>query len=134
MPSWVSKEGVWEPAHEYVVNPKAEKGKEIYDGPDREAVKVMEEEGGNLGQHYTLDMELISRVKQLGFDSIEDYLKMKQVDPKKLQAAYEKNKEKIVDHAAPSKVRAVQPQSGGDNTAPGSSIPSRKGGFGDQTV
>ena len=28
MPSWVSKEGVWEPAKERVVDPNAPKGKE----------------------------------------------------------------------------------------------------------
>lgn len=75
MPNYVSVEGVWKPGKEYVVDPNAEKGKEIYDGLDRQAQLEIQKNGGQMGQHFRLNTEFVMRVKQLGFSSIDEYLK-----------------------------------------------------------
>jgi hypothetical protein len=128
MPSFISREGVWEPAKERAVNPNAPAGQEIYEGPDREAVKMLNESGGSMGQHYSLDPEMIMRARQLGFKDVDEYLKMYNYNKEKAIAAYEKAKASIVTHADTKKQVPVVVASGGQDTSGQGA--NRSGGFG----
>lgn len=132
MPNFISKEGVWEPARERVVDPNAPAGQEIYEGPDREAVKIIQENGGMLGQHYSLDPEMVMRARQLGFETVDDYLKMYNYNKERAIKAYEEAKSKLVTHGNPARKAPVVVESGGQDTSgQGNSV---KGGFGQAPV
>ena len=132
MPRFLSKDGVWEAAPERVVNPDAPEGQEVYEGPDREALKVIAENGGSLGTHFSLDPELIQRAKMLGFKDVAEYLSVYGYDKVKAAKHFEEMKAQMLAdcHKDPKRQAMLRTQSGGDNTAPGSEIPAKKGGFG----
>lgn len=102
MPSFVSNGGKWEPAHERAFDPKTG---EIYDGPDREAVKYIEQEG-TVGKDALTDPELKMASRNMGFNTVEEYLKYfeptaKQVEDKKAADL------KIVTHSDPIKKAGI---------------------------
>ena len=117
MPRFISNGGIWEPATEYAVDPSAPEGQEIYKGPDREAVKMIKENGGQIGQSYTTNPEMAILVRNLGFKSIKDYLYAMNVDESQMQAQYEKLKAKVQRHDPQRKKAPVNPPSGGDDTS-----------------
>lgn len=129
MPQWVSNGGQWSPAKEYAVNPKAPKGQEIYEGPDRAA---MEELAANnvthLGKNFKTDPEFIIRVRQLGFNSVDEYLKVIGYDEAKAKALYEQQLAVVNSHKDPEKKQPVNEVGGGIDTTPGGKQ-TRKGGF-----
>lgn len=125
MPSYISKEGVWEPAQERVVLPDAQKGQEIYEGPDRAATEELKAAGvDHFGQHYSMDSELVMRARQLGFKNVDEYLRMFNYDRAKANEAYEKAKAQVVTHRDPPKVTPIHPETGGT---------AKLQGFGDHT-
>ena len=118
MPNFVSEFGVWKPGTERVVDPDAPVGKEIYQGADRAALKMLEEQGGTIGQHFKTNMDFVMRVKQLGFSSIEDYLKFIGHDEKQQQAKFDELLKKVNKHELPARhVPASITSSGGDDTS-----------------
>lgn len=134
MPSWISKGGVWEPAEEYAVNPNAPKGQEIYKGPDREAVKILKEEGvDHLGTALP-DADMLRLARSLGYDSIDKYLaEMVPGAKERSEAAYKKAKGIVEDHKDVPRIKGTDFEGGGKNTAPGADPKShRKGGFGEK--
>ncbi len=132
MPSFISKEGVWEPAPEYVVDPNQPKGKESYEGPDRAAVAMLKEAGvESLGMHYSQDPDVVMRAKQMGFNSVKDYLDFRNYDPAKAEAAYQKLKATIITHADAERKPSPLIAGGGVNTVPGADPSThRLGGYG----
>ncbi len=97
MPSFISNNGIWGPAKERAFDPKSG---EIYDGPDREAVKYIEEEGGVVGQDAAQDPQVLQASRNMGFNSVKEYLD--HFKPSDKQVAEKKAADsKIVTHAKP---------------------------------
>lgn len=126
MAQYISKMGVWEPVNEYAVNPKAQKGKEVYEGPDRDALEQMKEAGlidkdgnvtGSFGQHYSTDPELVIRSRQLGFKTVNEYLHSMNVDIKKLESDYESKKLIQNEHRDPERNSPTRFSGGGTDTS-----------------
>ena len=128
MPTWISKGGVWEPAPEYAVDPKAPKGKEIYEGPDREAQKELQEQGDeHLGTNLP-HPDMLTLARQLGFKTVDEYLEtMVPGAKKRSEEAYSKAKGVVETHENPPKKKGINPPSGGDDES--RSGKGRKGGF-----
>ena len=110
MPSFVSKNGIWEAAKERAFDPKTG---EIYDGPDRAATEVLNGEGGTMGQDASKDPQLLQASRNAGFNNIDDYLKHFAPKPKEVEAIKEAQN-KIVTHAnTPSKLGVTGGTKGG---------------------
>lgn len=129
MPSFVSKGGVWEPALERVVDPNAEPGKEVYEGPDRTAQQMLDANGGSMGVRFDLDPQIVIISRQLGFKSVKEYLEAFGYDQKKADAAYDKAKKVVNTHKdAPRKPSARIAGGGQDTSGQGKH---REGGYGE---
>lgn len=97
MPSFVSKGGVWEPAKERAFDPKSG---EIYDGPDREAKRYIEENGGAVGMDILDDPQLIEIAESRRM-TVQQYVEKFSPKPDQIKAKKEAD-EKIVTHALPT--------------------------------
>jgi hypothetical protein len=105
MPSFVSIDGKCYAAKEKAVDIRTG---EIYEGPDREAIKFIAQENGIsieeaiktnafIGMSASEDPEMFEVAKKHGFNSVEEYLKAKKPsakDEKVIKAA----REKVVTH------------------------------------
>lgn len=130
MGNWNSRGGVWKPAHERAVLPDAPPGEEIYEGPDRDATIMLKAAGvDHLGQPARLDPEMVMRARQLGFNSVDEYLSMYNYDEKKAEEGWKRDEERTVTHKKDPAKPPVRVPSGGDDTTGGGQ--SMKGGFGD---
>lgn len=98
MPSFVSKNGIWEPAKERVAT-VVDGQPQIYEGPDREAVKYIEEEGGVVGQDASQDPQVLQASRNMGFNSVQEYLAHFQPTPKQVEEI-KIAQEKPITHAA----------------------------------
>ena len=146
MSRWVSKDGIWHPAKEKValknitdkvkvINGQTVQPGEpyIYEGPDRAALfELFEQKVETLGQDFRQDIELINRVKQLGYTSVDDYAKAMGYDKDKVEALFNKNASVVTQHELPKRVEALNELGGGtDMSGQGKSI---VGGFGEPEV
>lgn len=125
MPSWISKFGKWTPAKEYVVDPKAPKGKEVYEGPDRAALlelKIADQEF--LGEDYRMNSDLIIKARQLGYTDVDKFLKeVYNVDRASMEKKNEILDKIVVDHKDAPRVKAIKQEGGGtDRANPSNSI------------
>lgn len=105
MPSFVSLDGVWVAAKEKAVDTRTA---EIYEGPDREAIKFIAQEKGisieeaikinaSIGMPASEDPEMFEVAKKHGFNSVEDYLKAKKPSPAQ-ETEIKKARAKVVTH------------------------------------
>jgi len=119
MPSWISKGGKWYPREEYAVDPKKPKGQEVYEGPDREATKILKESGvEHLGQDYHMNPDLIRQARELGYKDVDTYLKeMFGYEPEKAAKKAAKAQKDVVDHKPKAPKKAKRFASGGDSWA-----------------
>lgn len=118
MPSWISVNGVWKPKKERVYDTKKD---EIYEGPDRAALEILEEEKvEHLGMPIENDPQLLEIAQRMGL-SVEDYIKRFAPSKKQVEAQQEEHN-KVVDHKPEPKRRGVKPRGGGVTIT---------GGFGD---
>lgn len=130
MPSFISKDGVWEPAKEKaaIVNAKGEP--EIYSGPDRAAVEYMKEQGATtLGTHFTKDPEVIMRARQMNM-TVEEFCNTKYYTDEMRAKDYAAASKEVVTHVNPTPKPATKFASGGRNTAGAGHY---DGGFGDKS-
>lgn len=142
MPRYISKGGEWHPAKEKVgltnitKTTKEVDGKEIapgepyvYEGPDRAALFELHKEKVNkFGKNFRSDPDFIARVRQLGFDSIDKYLKAIGYDEEKVDADFKKKASTVTKHELPKKVEAIKSLGGGqDSSGQGND---KYGGFG----
>lgn len=97
MPSFNSKLGKWEAAQERAFDPKTG---EIYDGPDRAALEVLKQNGGDMGQDALKDPQLLQASRNAGFNSVQEYISYYAPKPEEVKATEEAHK-KIVTHASP---------------------------------
>ena len=109
MPSFISKDGVWTPASEKAVNVRTA---EVYEGPDREALKFIATENGisvedakksnaHIGMLASEDPEMFEVAKKHGFTSVDDYLKAKKPTPQQV-AIQKEAQSKVVTHQPPA--------------------------------
>lgn len=106
MPSFKSINGIWEPAHERVATVDKNGQPQIYDGPDREAKKYIEEEGGNVGQDAMKDPQLLQTSRNMGFNSVEEYIAY--FKPSEQQVAMKAEADaKVVTHHQPEAKEGV---------------------------
>ena|SRR3990167_4908181 len=151
MPTWVSKDGKFYPANEKVAlvnhsnetikNPSADwsenHGKDvapgdpfIYEGPDRAALFYLyETKQESLGQDFHQDADLIARVRQLDFKSINAYARAMGWDKIKVDEEFKKKASKIIKHGLPETVAAINRLGGGRDMA--GQGQDRYGGFGE---
>lgn len=120
MPYFVSNMGVWTPGKERAVNIKTG---EVYEGPDREAIKELKAAGQDyLGMNVKEDPENIMRARQLGM-TVEDFLKLNIPPSAQAKANEEAKQVHVQDQQKPNPRKpGVQPAGGGVT---------KKGGFGE---
>jgi len=131
MPNYVSKDGVWYPAKEKVglINTSGKEkevdGKKvapgepyIYEGPDRAALfELFKAKVETFGVDFRTDPELINRVRQLGYKSVDEYAKIMGYDKEKIEKEFKKNASVVTKHELPKKVEAVKTLGGGKDFA-----------------
>jgi len=129
-PRWVSKGGEWHPAKEHVVLPHlAGTDKEVYDGPDRAALYVLfQEKVDHLGQNFKHDVDLLNRIKQLGYKDIKDYCKIIGYDEEKAEKDFQEKASQVKSHEIEEKVKAIERLGGGADLSGGGA--DKYGGFG----
>lgn len=155
MPKWVSDNGVCHPGKEVVslvnnskniiTNPSEEGSiyfeqevapgmPFIYEGPDRASLYELWKidktgETTTTGQDFRHDVELRDRVKQMGYNSIHEYAKVRGYNPEKAKKDFEAKAARINLHSLPERIKMLEiAESGGDDTSgQGNSM---KGGFG----
>lgn len=127
MPNFVSIVGKWVPAKEYVVDPKAPRGKEVYAGQDRAALEMLKDQG-ELGRDILLDPDIQQLARDRGFGSVQKYFKAIGFD---YGIAKEKAEENAVNtevtHQDPPRKKAIKELGGGH--APGAET--KFGSFGE---
>jgi hypothetical protein len=149
MSNFVSLGGKMYAAEEYYVNGKAPEGVDpIYKGPDRAAMKSIMKEKAlpgetweelvERGEHYIgfdgrENDDMLLRARELGFDSVEDYLKMrKKIDFEEMvkkQAESLVGRERVKHKNPERHSSSLEYNSGGaDTSGQGNHI---KGGFDD---
>lgn len=138
MPNWNSIGGKWFPAKEYAVNPHLtyedhKKGvSPVYEGPDRAALEELKQAGvEHLGKDYHLDPDLIRQSRELGYKSVDTFLReMYGVDaPELVKKQEESQANRVVDHKNPPAKNPVREVGGGDDRSGKS--PTQYGGFDD---
>lgn len=117
MPSYLSRDGVWEPKKEKVAIENKNGEPVIYDGPDRAAVEYLAEQGvKSLGQHFTKDPEIIMRARQMNM-TIEEFCQTAfYTDEMRKKDQDNKAKEVVLHKDAPRK-SGSKFRTGGANTA-----------------
>ena len=153
MPEFVSNSGEWTPkkerialknkSDEVIVNPHANDGKPvepgqefIYEGPDREAVKMIEETEGKgakkIGRKFTRDAEFIKAVKTMGFNTVPEYLKFIDYDEAVAEAKFKEVKDAKSHEPEVKKEEPLITGAGIDQT--GNESADVIGGFGDERL
>lgn len=155
MPTFISKRGVLHPAKENVSLvykgtkpiPKEDLPKGItiagdvlepgqgfiYDGPDREALRMLHEAGEeSLGKDFKNDPDFLQAVRNMGYQSPEEYLQQVGYDEKKDEEDFKKKATTVKSHEIPKRVEAIEVLAGGrDYSGEGADS---VGGFGEQQV
>ena len=145
MPSFVSNKGLWSPAKEEIglIN-KSEKvidydGKKIqpgqpfiYNGPDREALKMLEDSGAaTLGTDFRHDPEFRQAVRNQGFENIDAYLKHIDYDEAVDEKKFKEKTATVKAHEIPARVAKINVMGGGKDFS-GDKANDVVGGFGSE--
>jgi hypothetical protein len=121
MPNYVSEGGVWSPANEKVplIDHEGKDGRQpgdpyIYEGPDRAALYELWLAGEKtFGSDFRHDPEFLLRIKNLGYQGIDDYLTQIGYDPIKEEKKNKEKKEVVLRHEPLKKGKAVKELGGG---------------------
>lgn len=115
MPSYVSHNGVWEPALEKVALVKKDGEPFVYEGKDRAALEAIKN-GDVTSQPFWKDTEFINRVRQVHNMSMKEYMDANGFDEKTSKEEFEK-KLSIVNYHKPEARKSPKKQrSGGVDT------------------
>jgi len=129
MPSYVSRDGIWEPAKEKVALTDKKGEPFVYEGPDRGAVEYLKEQNvEKLGVHFTKDPEVIMRARQLNM-TIEEFCQTAYYTDEMRKKDQDAKAAQVVLHKDPIRNQPSKFASGGKNTAGGGHL---EGDFGDQ--
>lgn len=145
MPTFISNKGLWSPAKEEIglINKSDKiieyKGKKIkpgqpfvYNGPCREALKSLNNEGvATLGTDFRHDPEFRQACRNQGFDDVEAYLKHIDYDEEADTKKFKEKTATVQAHEVPSAVAKINTMGGGKDTS-GNKDMDVVGGFGDQ--
>ena len=166
MATFISNKGEWHPAKESVgliyVGDKTHKKEDlpdsitiskdvltkgdpfIYNGPDRDALKILEQDGqvvkveGKeikvLGSDFRKDPEFLQAIRNQGFNSVKDYLKNLGYDEEADTKKFEEKAESVLAHEVPKRNKEIRIMGGGKNTADGSADTDIIGGFGEERM
>lgn len=129
MPTFVSNNGVWEPALEKVAITDKNGEPAVYSGKDRAALEAIAN-GDVTSQPFWKDTEFINRVRQVHNMSMKEYMDANGFDEKTSKAEFEKKLAVVNLHKPITRKPAKKQRSGGANTAPGGGG-SLEGDFGD---
>ena len=92
----------------------------IYEGPDRQAMfELFQAKQESFGIDFRKDPDLINRVRQLGYKSVEAYAKEAGYDEEKVKENFEKNSAKVNMHELPTRVAEIEVMGGGTDTSGG---------------
>lgn len=130
MPSYVSNNGVWEPALEKVALIDKKTGEPtIYSGKDRAALEAIAN-GDVTSQPFWKDTEWINRVRQLHNMTMKEYMDANGFDEKTSKAEFEKKLAIVNLHKAEVRKPAKKQRSGGaDTTGQGENYEGSFGGI-----
>jgi hypothetical protein len=131
MPSYVSHNGVWEPAIEKVAITDKNGEPVVYHGKDRAALEAIAN-GDVTSQPFWKDTEFINRVRQVHNMSMDEYMKSHGFDEKTSKEDFEKKLAVVNLHKPLPKKQGKKFRSGGANTAPGGGG-SMEGDFGESS-
>lgn len=145
MPSFISNRGKWYPAKERVaLKNKSDvvieyKGQEIqpgedfiYEGPDRPALQEIHNAGEgseHLGRDFKHDPDFLKAVRDMSYQSVEEYLEAIGYDEEKAEKEFEEKAVKVSAHEIPNKVKMIKTMGGGKDFAGGTNT--KYGEFGD---
>ena len=106
----------------------------LYNGPDREAVKVLKEQGvESLGKNFKTDPEFLQAVRNMGFNTVDDYLKHIGYDEKSEIEKQEKLTMIINKHESPEETDEILVMGGGKDMS-GNKNNDAIGGFGPERI
>lgn len=115
------KEGVAEPKEPF-----------IYRGPDREALKMLEESGADhLGMDFRKDPEFRQTIRNQGFQDTEEYLKDIGYDEEADAKKFKERASVVSAHEIPKRVKEIKIMGGGRDQT-GNVENDTIGGFGDE--
>jgi len=143
MPQFISKDGVWHPATERVAlrnlsgkvrevdGEKVQPGDEyIYKGPDRAALfELFQQKVENFGQDFRTNPEFLQAIRNQGFTSVDEYLKLIGYNAEKVEADFKKKASIVHKDELPKRVKSIEVLGGGQDTA--GDAKTRYGGFGE---
>ena len=147
MAKFISDGGQWSPGKEHIGltnlsdKPIKYDGKTyepgepfIYIGPDREAVKMLNEAGEEkLGHYFKNDPEFLQAVRNIGFQNADEYLAQIGYDEEKAKEEFNKKASVVNKHELPKKAKEIIIMGGGKDTS-GSKDNDVIGGFGEVKV
>lgn len=154
MPSFVSERGKWSPTKEeitltnigdepieskYVFGTKKEGVVQpgegfVYRGPDREAVKMLKEQGQEtLGRDFKSDPEFRQIVRNQGFQTVEEYLEYLGYDEEAEKKEFDKKAVRVKSHEMPKIVKEMKVMGGAQDRS-GNRENDLIGGFGDERM
>jgi len=147
MPSFISDGGTWYPKKEQVglINKSNETfevdGKEIhpgdhfiYEGPDREALKMLAEAGEEtLGQNFTECSEFQNFINQKHQGNTKQYLKRIGYKAEEAKKAFDEMASVVSKHELPARVKEIYAMGGGKDVS-GAKANDVIGGFGSERV
>jgi len=107
MPTFVSKNGMWNPAKERTSYIDKDGVPQIYDGPDRAASEFIEQEGGTVGQDALKDPQLLQASRNAGFPTLEAYLEYFKPTAQEVEAV-EKAQANTIAHKVTPAVEPVE--------------------------
>jgi hypothetical protein len=145
MSSWVSDKGKWHPAKEKIAltnlsdvdikhNGETIKPGDpfIYEGPDRQAIKELHEEGVDpLGEDFRRDPDFIQMTRTRNFNSVDEYLEWLGYDEKAHDKKCKENMHSVKSHEIPKRAKEILVMGGGKDHS-GNKNNDVIGGFGDQ--
>lgn len=106
----------------------------IYNGPDREAVKMLREQGLEyLGKDFKTDPEFLQSIRNMGFNDVDVYLKSIGYEEEKDTKKQEALLSIINRHLPPKEVDEIIVMGGGKDTT-GNKENDIIGGFGDERI
>lgn len=138
MPNWVSRDGVCFPAKEYAVLPHlAGTGREIYNGPDRAALKHLwdiDKSGKTttIGEDFRKNPDFQQMIRTRGFKDVEEYLTFVGYDKEQNDKDFKEKASVVKMHELPKRIEEIERLGGGTDMS-GSNV-SYVGGFGDSQI
>ena len=107
----------------------------IYDGPDREALKIIYKEnpeGSTMGSDFRNDPDFIQMTRTRGFNTVDEYLKAIGYDEAKEEKKFNEKASRVQAHEVAQRVDEIEVLAGGKDYAGAGA--DTVGGFGDATV